>query len=533
MYKDEPGRAKKRKDPMLKLMMAASGAATPNPAEKEDDIKIDVMDIQMGRPHASDVIRKPGKKQVARTKKTVRDNSWGDSMFVKEEVGPVSKPVRGGLAQMLDDSGVDNDVSNFSMSSLLRNTRRGDRARPEVEAKTQTVKVFFQELLDDDEPPLIVPFTDRTTVEDLMNVALYQHARSKKPPLAGQMAEQYELRMVDDDDSEIEIEMDFPALGTEKKILDLNVSIVGMCFKGKLQKHEFLSLSELDLKQQMTNEDQEGGQGWDKQSTARGRRDSLKSALSLNSGTKIEYIRVKIPGPLRTTVTLHFKDKEKEYNLQDLFPMINKKLMQNLVNPEFFCFHYFTNAGLKGGPLRNSMSTLNLTGAALILLPTLNVCKKMQNLRGNGSGRILEEDDFLLISILRPMDYQVWKLRNNSNKKKRVRTLRVGRYLIHKIAKHESSVLKKKEHVPIEVGKITRCELSATSKRIFALDYTHINGKKKREQSYEAQTEQECSDIVDKINYFRELTKYYGSEDPEGQVERARKGKSFMRPSTK
>jgi len=525
MYKDEPVRAKRRKDPMLTLMMAASGAATPNPADKissgkMEDMKIDPMDVQMGRPVVSDVKSEPEQKQLSRKKKIIRDNSWGDSMFVKEEVVPLSKPVRGGLAQMLDGSG-GND------------TRRGDRARPEAEAKMQTVKVVFQELLDDEEPPLIVPFTDRTTVEDLMNVALYQHTRSKKPPLAGQMAEQYELRLVDEDDSEIEIEMDFPALGTEKRILDLNVSIVGMCFKGKLQKKDFLSMSELELKRQGTNEYRDSSPGWDKQSTARGRRDSIKSALSLNTGPTIDFIRVEIPGPLSTAVTLHL-GKEKEYNLQDLFPMINKKLMQNLVNAEFFCFHYYTDSRLKGGPLRNNMSTLNLTGAALILLPTLAICKKMQNVRGNGSGRILEEDDFALISILRPMDFQVWKLRDNSlSRKKRLRTLRVGRYLIHKIAKDESSLLKKKEHLPIEIGKIERCELSATCKRIFALDYIHINGKQRREQSYEAQTEEQCSEIVEKINYFRELTKYYGSEDPDGEVVKARKGKSFMRHSTK
>merc|ERR1719474_597877 len=178
------------------------------------------------------------------------------------------------------------------------------------------------------------------------------------------------------------------------------------------------------------------------------------------------------------------------------------------------------------------MSTLNLTGDRLILLPTVKVCEKMRNQRGYGSGRILEEDDFTLISILRPMDFQVWKLRDNSRSKKKRRTLRVCRYLIHKIAKDDGHLLKK-DHLPIEIGKITRCDLTPRCKRIFVICYLHINGGKKREQSYEAQSEEQSSQIVDKINYFRQLTKYYGSEDPNGEVIKARKGKSFMRHSTK
>jgi len=415
----------------------------------------------------------------------------------------------------------------------ISEARRGDRgARPEVEAKMQTVKVIFQELMDHDVSPLLVPFTDRTTVEDLMNVALYQHARSKKPKLAGQMAEQYELRLVDEDDSEVEIEMEFPALRTEKRILDLNISIVGMCFKGKLLKNEFLSTTELDLKKQASDLIvRESDAGMDHQSTGGGKRDSLVATQMLNNGMTIGFIRVEIPGPLNTSVTLQL-GKDKEYSLQDLFIMINKKLRQNLVNPEFFCFHYFTNSRLKGGPLRNSMSTLNLTGDSLILLPTVEVCEKMRNLRGYGSGRILEEDEFTLISILRPMDFQVWKLRDNSRSKKKRRTLRVGRYLIHKIVKDDGHLLKK-DHLPIEIGKITRCDLTPRCKRIFVICYLHINGGKKREQSYEAQSEEQSSQIVDKINYFRQLTKYYGSEDPNGEVIKARKGKSFMRHSTK
>lgn len=540
MYKEEPARAKKRKDPMLNLMMAASSAATPNAsdkfsASKPEDMKIDNMDIQMGRPSASDSKREAGQKAQPRLKKS-RETSWSDNMFVKEEVLPLgpSKQVRGGLAQMLDSAGNSEDGSLAFMSpSYQRSTRRGDRsARTEVEAKMQTIKVIFQELMDHDEPPLLVPFTDRTTVEDLMNVALYQHARSKKPKLAGQMAEQYELRLVDEDDSEVEIEMDFPALGTDKRILELNITIVGMCFKGKLLKNEFLSSPDLELKNQGANELIVASEtGLDQESAGRGRRESLVATQWLNNGTTIGFIRVEIPGPLETSVTL-LLDQEKECSLQDLFPMINKKLRQNLVNPEFFCFHYFTNTRLKGGPLRNSMSTLNLTGDRLILLPTVKVCEKMRNQRGYGSGRILEEDDFTLISILRPMDFQVWKLRDNSLSKKKRRTLRVGRYLIHKIAKDDGHLLKK-DHLPIEVGKITRCDLTPRCKRIFVICYLHINGRQRREQSYEAQSEEQSSQIVDKINYFRQLTKYYGSEDPNGEVVKARKGKSFMRHSTK
>jgi len=241
----------------------------------------------------------------------------------------------------------------------------------------------------------------------------------------------------------------------------------------------------------------------------------------LNKGKTIDYLRVRIPGPSDTMLTLHLS-KNTEYTLHSLFPMINKKRKENLVNSEFFCFYYLENEKLLGGALPNRMSAQHLTKDEVILLPSEEICEKIHN--EGFSSKNSEVDELTLLSILRPKEYKVWKLGDRG--KRKLRKFSIGRYLIRKTILEDNSLLKK-EHYAIEIGKITTCNRSSTSKRVFNLIYNHIKANQDREQEYEAVSEEQCAEIVDKINFFRKLCQYYGSEDNDGEVLKARKARAL------
>jgi len=530
MYQQVPKRGVKKKnlDPVKKLLKFAS-KATEEQAPREDDKKTKTN--RRSKPGPTAPARRPEPPPVVRPmrKKNRRELTWEDSMFIKEDIITPGKEVRGGLAMMLGkpapfDNSLPGDEykhNNFSSLSPLGRTR-GNRRN--VASKGAVVSVVFQELLDLDVPPLVIPYTERTTIEDLMNIAVIQHTheRKNKPPLAGQMGEQYEMRIVDEDDSDLEIETDLPPLGREKLIADLNLSVFGMCFKGKrsvrnLRPYNSSGLKEplvsINLGNDIVADDDEGF-------SRDGRQKRFISLAGLNKGSTIDFIRVKIPGPSSTTMTLQLQ-KDIQNTIQDLFPMVNKKRKENLVNSEFFSFYYVENGKLIGGPLPNRMSVHHLTQDELVLLPSVDICDKIHK---EGFKIVKSEVDQLpLLSILRPKEFKVWKIGDRG--KKKVRKLAVGRYLIRKTVQEDNTLLKK-DHVPIEIGKISKCQRSSTSKRIFNLIYNHITGNQEREQIYESASEEQCAEIVDKINFFRKLSLYYGSEDMGGEVLKARKART-------
>jgi len=348
-----------------------------------------------------------------------------------------------------------------------------------------------------------------------MNIAVIQYLqeRNNEPPLAGQMAEQYELRIVDEDDSDMEIDTDLPALGRDKLIADLNLSFVGMCFKGKSVRRssrKYIIGRESDIKSS------------DVTDVRRLHIDSGGGRHILNTGNTIDYLRVTIPGVSDTKLTLDLS-KEKDYTLNSLFPMINKKRQENLVNSEFFCFYYLEDGKLFGGALSNRMSAQHLTKDELVLLPSEAICDKIHQEGFNFNSQTSEVDELTLLSIQRPKEFKVWKLGDRG--KRKVRKFSIGRYLIRKTIDDNS--LLKKDHYAIEIGKIIRCNRSSSGKRGFNLIYNHITGNQDREQEYEAVSEEQCTEIVNKINFFRKLSQYYGSEDVGGEVLKARKARAL------
>jgi len=535
MYQQVPQRGVKKKknlDPVMKLLRFASKTTEGAAHEQDgtDDRKTKTKKrCKLG---PSEPARRPEPPPVSRPirKKNRRELTWEDSMFIKEDIITAEKEVRGGLAIMLgklpfESTSLSDDFKhNLSSSSLLGRTR-GNRRK--VASKGAVVSVVFQELLDLDIPPLVIPYTERTTIEDLMSIAVIQHMheRKNKPPLAGQMGEQYELRIVDEDDSDLEIEMDLPPLGREKLIGDLNLSVFGMCFKGKrnirhLRQYNTNDHNDIKPPEVSINLGRDSFGDFEDDISRDGRQKRFISLSGLNKGTTIDFIRIMIPGPSSTTMTLHLQ-KDIEYNIQDLFPMVNKKRKENLVNSEFFSFYYVENRKLIGGALPNRMSAHHLTKDELLLLPSVEICNKIHQ---EGFNSVKSEVDQLpLLSVLRPKEFKVWKIGDRG--KKKVRRLAIGRYLIRKTVLEDNSLLKK-DHVPIEIGKIIKCHRAPTSKRIFNLIYNHITLNQEREQVYEAAGEEQCAEIVDKINFFRKLSIYYGSEDIDGEVLKARKARN-------
>jgi len=477
-------------------------------------------------------------KLVARKKKK---DEWGSDMFKKEQIppSPVKKKL-GGLALMLKTHSSVRSISSTDDEKLYEpppNARALSRGRGRDRDATfdgrpgrgaasagRTIKIVFQE----HEPefkPVVVPYNANTTVEDLIGLSLmhYNH-HHPKAPVQGRVAQQYELRLCEEDDDEIEIDEDLPALVKNKLVQTLNLRIAGMCFKGGVPMPQpTITIGARDsgngaftaaVSEKLVGQD-----------TLEGPEFGNKGHSFVLNDKEFSFIRILLPGPVDSNLTL--KLPKPEVKLRELIPMINRKHKKQLVNTEYFAFYYTDDEGqLHGGALPMSSAVKNLLKDELVLLPTVEVCDKLHN-----GEEVVAAEELPYVSLLIPKEYKVWKLSDKG--KRKARKMDVGRYLIRKTPTEDKSMVKR-DHHPIEIGKIQRCVRSPKNERHFEIEYIHITGtnsvkksaKKKqkdlREQVYECPTGQQCEEIVSKINYFRKISKFYGSEDPGGEVAKAR-----------
>merc|ERR1719433_193372 len=87
---------------------------------------------------------------------------------------------------------------------------------------------------------MIVRFSKTTTVEMLIGLIMLQYSQQGRiPPLSGS-ADTYELRMLEDDEDEIEYEL--PALGKAKNVSGFNLQSVALCMSDDGLKSEQVNL---------------------------------------------------------------------------------------------------------------------------------------------------------------------------------------------------------------------------------------------------------------------------------------------------
>jgi len=360
-----------------------------------------------------------------------------------------------------------------------------------------TIKVYFENYLETMSPLNIetsMEWTVLTTIN--ASIKLFNKKYNKNNwILKSNNPSEYQLRCMDIDDDDIEIDMGIPAFDLNLKINNLGINTAGIVFNKNIKNVESkdnlddgISGSRLRSKtfNQLNNDinnNNDNTSGFDVNKHK-------------NNSNKI-YIKIQIPGPTNESHIMSIDNDSTALTLRDLFGLLNKKKKSPQFSAKYFDFYY---KGLtKDGALGKQMKVLDLPNKELVILP--KIVSQNEDLT--------EAYEYPLVKLANePKEFNAVKIKSNQ---KRARLLAIDRYRIVKKVTNETSILGfgKKDHIPIDIKSITNIRVNLNNTKQFILDYRHPKSGVKT-QIYEMSNSKNVRLICDKIKYLCILRKLQG-----------------------
>lgn len=430
-----------------------------------------------------DAKRPPPKKPVVKPAPT--------NVFAKQAVIPSPRkvPPKSSLTRLLNgrkSSAAMRELTSrpnvATMSANLSNTHN----------KVLKMRVVFPENNKISTMPLEI--VGPMTLEEVIKLILVKHDQRNQHKLKSGITTHYELRITEKEDGEDDdVDMDLPPLRPrDRDIHAFNVRSVALCLNSKI----VMSSSA------------------DSDPPIRQRGITLK--YNDPAAQTYQYLRVSIPSPgglekltvqlkkrpragskssdsSRTPVASMHSDVK---NVGDLFRELNKKKQNNTFVPDYFYFAYSYN---KDYPLSLKLPVEKLQSDQIWMLPKIS---------GYASER--EYQSALRHPHIQLGQYKEYNVSKVKGKDKRlVRVLGVDKYKITKRVPKEhqstlSSMFGSSEKVPIEIKSVTNCRRLQESAKGFAVCWLGSD-RKPREHLYECESEAQCTEIVSKINFMRNL----------------------------
>jgi SAPK-interacting protein 1 (Sin1), middle CRIM domain/SAPK-interacting protein 1 (Sin1), Pleckstrin-homology len=377
------------------------------------------------------------------------------SSFVKEPVENIrGRPaLSSSLAKELVSSGALRAARAYNSTDNFQST---STAGPML-----TLDVFTSV----EQPPLKIAVNGILTVEDVIDQVLTQHAEQKrKPPLVPD-PDVYELRMLDDDDGEPD--MDLPPLDRSRDIHNFGVDGVALVLKPDAD------INMDAITSRTASSSSIGGVGG-----IGATRKHRGPSLQLNMGRKDGKFFLKIHIPKNGSS--HVLPVSQDMTLLDVLTKLSKKSQNATYEPKQYKFVYLGAERTESLPLETQLTAIVSDELMLVdRVPTTDL-------------KSIEENDHA--ELRRYREFNVIKTNRRGKRQKRIMGIDSEK-LYNKVNKLTG---KDKVQRPFrllsEIISVDVVSRSAASFRILFRDNNHED-----ERQYEAESRDQCLLIVDKL----------------------------------